>query len=90
MKRMLRYLAESSLTCSNVDCDNHTIDVRTDRTGRKWYGCSPYNPGIITKVLDILRVFYNFVAVGKDKETPAIRLALAKGKVDMEDIIYSA
>lgn len=56
--------------------------------GRKWYGYSPYNPEIVSKVLDIFRVFYNFVEVGKDKETPAMRLGLAKGKVDMEDIIY--
>jgi transposase-like protein len=56
--------------------------------GRRWYGYSPYNPGIITKVLDIFRIFYNFVEVGKDKETPAIRIGLSKGKVTMEDILY--
>lgn len=39
-------------------------------------------------MLDIFRVFYNFVEVGEDKQTPAMRLGLAKGKVDMEDIIY--
>jgi hypothetical protein len=41
-------------------------------------------------MLDIFRVFYNYVEVGKDKETPAMRLGLAKGTVDMEDIIYYA
>ena len=56
--------------------------------GRRWHGYSPYNPGIIIKILDIFRVFYNFVEAGKDKETLAMRIGLAKGKVDMEDIIY--
>ncbi len=58
--------------------------------GRRWHGYSPYNPAVITKMLDIFRVFYNYVEVGKDKETPAMRLGLAKGTVDMEDIIYYA
>lgn len=44
--------------------------------GRKWYGYSPYNPTIVGKVLDIFRVFYNFVEVGDDKKTPAMRLGL--------------
>jgi len=48
------------------------------------------NPTIIIKMLDIFRVFYNFVEAGKDKETPAMRLGLAKSKVDMENIIYYA
>jgi len=56
--------------------------------GRKWFGYSPYNPVMVIKMLDIFRVFYNFVEVGKDKETPAMRLGLAKGLVSMEDIIY--
>jgi transposase-like protein len=56
--------------------------------GRRWHGYSPYDPGMVIKLLDIFRVFYNYVEIGKDKETPASRLGLAKGKVDMEDILY--
>ena len=56
--------------------------------GRKWHGYSPYNPGVIIKMLEIFRVFYNFVEVGQDKETPAMRLGLARGKVDMEAIVH--
>lgn len=56
--------------------------------GRKWFGYSAYNPGIIIKVLDIFRVFYNYVEVGKDGQTPAMRLGLAKGNVDIDAIIY--
>lgn len=57
---------------------------------RLWHGYSAYNPRSITKVLDIFRVFYNYVLVGHDKKTPAMRLGLAKGRVTLEDIIYFA
>jgi len=56
--------------------------------GRMWHGYSPYNPAMIAKVLDIFRVYYNYCLVGEDKQTPAMRLGLAKGKVTEEDIIY--
>ena len=56
--------------------------------GRKWFGYSPYNPVMVMKMLDIFRVFYNYVEAGKDKDTPAMRLGLAKGCVSMENIIY--
>src|SRR3546814_5994725 len=42
--------------------------------GRTWRGYSAYNPRIIQKPLDIYRVYYNYVAVGEDKRTPAMRL----------------
>jgi hypothetical protein len=56
--------------------------------GRNWYGYGAYNPASIVKLLGIYRVFYNYCAVGADKQTPAMRLGLAKGKVELEDIIY--
>ena len=43
---------------------------------------------MVGKLLDLFRVFYNFVEVGRDKQTPAMRLGLAKGKISIEDIIY--
>lgn len=55
---------------------------------RMWHGYSAYNPGTIVKLLGIFRVFYNYCLVGQDKQTPAMRLGLAKGKVSLEDIIY--
>lgn len=55
---------------------------------RTWYGYSPYNPRIIQKLLDIYRVYYNYVKVGQDKQTPAMRLGLARSPIKMEDIIY--
>jgi transposase-like protein len=58
--------------------------------GRRWFGYSPYNPVMVIKMLDIFRVFYNFVETGKDDRSPAMRLGLARGHVSMEDIIYYA
>jgi DNA polymerase III epsilon subunit-like protein/transposase-like protein len=57
--------------------------------GRKWYAYSPYNPALVNKLLLIHRVHYNFVAKRGQKETPAMRLWLAKAPVEPEDIIYS-
>jgi hypothetical protein len=56
--------------------------------GRRWFGYGPYKPVMVGKLLDIFRVFYNFVEVGKNKQTPAMRLGLAKGKITIEDIVY--
>jgi len=55
---------------------------------RTWHGYSAYNPRSIVKLLEIFRVFYNYVLVGMDKQTPAMRLGLAKGRVSLEDIVY--
>ena len=57
--------------------------------GRKWFAYSPYNPALVNKLLLIHRVHYNFVAKRGQKETPAMRLGLAKAPVEPEDIIYS-
>jgi hypothetical protein len=57
-------------------------DVRT------WYGYNPYDPTMIEKLLTIYRVMHNFVEVGKDKETPAMRLGLMENPAKPEDLIY--
>ena len=56
--------------------------------GRIWHGFSAYNPENIIKLLEIFRVYYNYCLKGKDAKTPAMRLALAKGVVTTEDVIY--
>jgi hypothetical protein len=56
--------------------------------GRVWRGYTPYRPERIQQILDIYRVYYDYVALGKDKKTPAMRLGLAKGRVRIEDILY--
>jgi len=57
--------------------------------GRKWFAYSPYNPALVNKLLLIHRAHYNFVGKRGQKETPAMRLGLAKAPVEPEDIIYS-
>lgn len=56
--------------------------------GRVWTGKSAYNPAMVDKMLQILRVYYNFCLVGKDKKTPAERLGLARGPVEIRKILY--
>lgn len=55
---------------------------------RTWYGYSPYNPEIPEKLHTIFRTYFNYVKVGdKDKRTPAMRLGLADGPVDITEIL---
>ena len=56
--------------------------------GRIWNGYSPYNPGNVAKVLDIMRTVHNYILAGRDGKTPAERLGLAQAPLDYEDIIY--
>ncbi len=58
--------------------------------GRIWNGYSPYNPGNVAKVLDIMRTVHNYILTGKDGKTPAVRLGLAQAPLDYEAIIYFA
>lgn len=56
--------------------------------GRLWKGHLPYKPETLQKLIEIFRVYHNYVEPGKDKQTPAMRLGLAKGNLKIEDIIY--
>lgn len=56
--------------------------------GRTWYGYSAYRPENIVKMLEIFRVYYNYCLAGIDKQTPAMRLGLANGVIDPQDVIY--
>jgi hypothetical protein len=54
-----------------------------------WHINAPYNPIYLVKVLEIFRVWNNFIGPPKSKKpTPAQRLGLTKGKVRYEDIVY--
>jgi transposase-like protein len=58
-------------------------------SGRRiWHGYSPYNPDRYSQLGDIYRVYYNYCKTNKEGKTPAMRLGLAKGPVDLEKIIY--
>lgn len=56
--------------------------------GRTWHGYSAYRPESIVKMLEVFRVYYNYCLAGQDKKTPAMRLGLAKGAIDPQDVIY--
>ena len=53
-----------------------------------WHGYAPYNPGMVIKMQNIHRAYYNYVETGDDGQTPAMRLGLAKGPVPVEKILY--
>lgn len=54
----------------------------------KWSGYAAYNPAVLVKLLEIFRVYYNFVLTGKDGKTPAQRLGAAKKIYTVRDILY--
>lgn len=61
--------------------------------GRIWSAYQSYKPSILKKVLEIFRVYNNFIdlpqGVKKDKrKTPAMRLGLADAPLDFKDILY--
>ncbi len=55
--------------------------------GRTWFQKNAYNPEVVAMLLDIYRVNYNYLEVGADKMTPAMRLGLAKSKIRQTDIL---
>ncbi|MGO6719866.1 hypothetical protein [Rhizobium ruizarguesonis] len=58
------------------------------RASRKWYLYGFYSPDMVEKMLVIFRTYFNYIAKGKDGNTPAMRLGLAKGAIRFEDILY--
>jgi transposase-like protein len=62
------------------------VSASADR--RLWFGKNAYNPGILAKLVEIFRTYFNYCEVGGDKRTPAMRMGLARGPVAEEDILY--
>lgn len=62
--------------------------VSSSADRRLWFGKNAYDPGNLAMMLEIFRVYFNYCEVGEDKKTPAMRMALAKGPVASEDILY--
>jgi len=60
---------------------------RAGQGDQVWNIYSPYNPIVIQLLLNIWRVFYNLSKPGKDGKTPAMRLGLSSGPVDVVRII---
>ena len=54
---------------------------------KSWHGYSAYNPAIGIKLLEIMRVFYNFSLPRKDKKSPASRLGICDKASTLEEIL---
>ena len=55
---------------------------------RVWHGYAPYNARMLEKYLAIFRATHNFVFVGDDGKTPAMRLGYARQPLRFEDILW--
>ena len=53
-----------------------------------WHGYQPYNPAMVQKCLTVFRAVNNFIQVGDDGRTPAMRLGLAKKPLRYEDVLW--
>ena len=69
-----------------ADAEQGGSEARRQNT--VWHGYQPYNPAMIGKYLTIFRTVANFISVGTDGKTPAMRLGLAKQPLTYEDILW--
>ncbi len=53
-----------------------------------WHGYSPYNPKMVEQYLSLLRTYHNFIKIGEDKKTPAMRLGLTKRPLTFDDVLW--
>ena len=62
----------------------------TTASGQKtvWYGYQPYNPAMVEKYMCIFRTANNFITVGDDGKTPAMRLGFTNKPCSFEDILW--
>ena len=54
---------------------------------RVWHGYSPYNPEVVVKLLQIYRVYYNYLQAGEDGKTPSMRLGHSDGPVELDELL---
>jgi transposase-like protein len=72
------HLAKLMLRASLFGIDRYFMQVRrrisllerpissSSATGARWYGYSPYNPVVIAKILEIFRVYHNYISGTSD------------------------
>lgn len=99
-EEQLNHAARLYLKASTTEVDRFFMQVRRALTMaergvvsasadyRRWFGKNAYNPGILVKLVEIFRTYFNYCEVGHDKMTPAMRMGLARGPVAPEDILY--
>jgi hypothetical protein len=74
LRRKINYLERHIPTRSNAS--------------RLWNGYHAYDPKRVLQMLEIFRVYTNYIHTKDGKNTPAVKFGLAKGPVRFEDIIY--
>lgn len=55
---------------------------------RTWHKMHLYKPETMVKIVDIYRFTHNWMGKKTTKKTPAMKLGLAKGKVDAKELFY--
>ena len=64
------------------------IDTASGRWQQVWYGYAPYNPDMVQKYLDVFRAVNNFIHIGEDGATPAMRLGFADRPLAYADLLW--
>lgn len=71
---------------SNVRCAARPIVPAAD--GRQsWSKYQLYKPELMHKIVEIYRFYFNWCELGEDKQTPAMRLGLARGRIYERDFM---
>lgn len=61
--------------------------VRSASAARTWYGYAAYNPSVAQRLLEIFRVAHNYVFLGDDKKTPAMRIGLSDRPYRLNELL---
>jgi hypothetical protein len=60
---------------------------RNSEARREYHIYQPYNPAVLAKLIEVLRVYYNYVITGSDRKTPAMRLGLCSRPATPQEIL---
>ena len=70
-----------------INAFERKLDTGAERA--LWSGYAAYNPEMVQTYLTVFRTCNNFVILGDDDKTPAMRLGLTKQPLDLEDILWA-
>ncbi|WP_092062113.1 hypothetical protein [Poseidonocella pacifica] len=61
--------------------------ITTNGHGRVWARHHLYDPVVLSKLVEIYRFYHNWMEPGVDRQTPAMRIGLARGRVYERDLL---
>jgi transposase-like protein len=61
--------------------------IQSSNSLRTWHGYSGYNPVVSQRLIELFRIVHNYVLLGDDKKTPAMRIGLATRPYLMEELL---